>query len=57
MMMIIIIIVKMDVGVEWSTILFRGRGIPRKNLCPETGYPEVFRGSSQFLQANAGIVP
>jgi hypothetical protein len=31
-------------------------GVPSSNIGPETGYPEVFRGFPQSLQANSGIV-
>jgi hypothetical protein len=35
----------------------RVREVPFSNLDQETGYPEVFRGLRQPLQADAGIVP
>jgi hypothetical protein len=31
--------------------------IAGSNLGPKTGYPEGFRGFSQSLQANSGIIP
>jgi hypothetical protein len=46
-----------NVMVEGLTLLLRIRKFPGSNLCPETWYPKCFRGSSQSVQANAGVVP
>jgi hypothetical protein len=44
--------------VEWLTILLHDLEVLGLNLDSDTGYPErVFRGFSQSLQANSGIVP
>jgi hypothetical protein len=47
-----------NVVVEWLTLLLRIRDIQSSNLSPKTGLPNKdFRGSSQSLQENSGIVP
>jgi hypothetical protein len=45
------------VVVVWLTLLLRIRQFPVSNLCPKTGYPQVFRDFPQSFQANTGIVP
>jgi hypothetical protein len=42
--------------VAWLALLFRIREVQGSYLVPKTGYPEMFRGFSQYLQENAGIV-
>jgi hypothetical protein len=46
----------LNVGVEWVAILTHIPEVPDSNLGKEFGYPEVFHGFSQYLQAYAGIV-
>jgi hypothetical protein len=41
----------------WLTLLIHIWEVPGSNLGPETGYPKVFCGFTQPLQANARIVP
>jgi hypothetical protein len=46
-----------DVASEWLTLLLRIREVPGSNIGPGPAYPDVFRGFSQSLDTNAGIVP
>jgi len=41
------------VMVEWLTLLFRIWEVPGSDF----GYPELFSGFTQSLQANVGIIP
>jgi hypothetical protein len=45
-----------NVVVEWLTSLLRIQKVPVSNFDHETGYPEGFRGFSQPLRINAGII-
>jgi hypothetical protein len=45
-----------NIVVEWLPLLLYIRKAQGSNLGPETGYPEVFRGSSQSPYENAGRV-
>jgi hypothetical protein len=46
-------------GSRWKdkTLLLRIRKVSESNLDRETGYPDSFLGFTQYIQANAGIVP
>jgi hypothetical protein len=46
---------KLNVVVEWLTLLLRIRGFPVSNFGPETGYPD--RGLPRPLQVNGEIIP
>jgi hypothetical protein len=50
-------IFKLNVAVEWIAFLFRIRKVSRSNFGPETGYAEGFRGFTELLQVNTGMVP
>jgi hypothetical protein len=50
--------VKTKYRTSWLNLLVRIQEVPNSVLCPETDIlPEIFRGFSQSLRANSGIVP